>query len=110
MRELGDWAAVPMILLVFSILSIVSAPIGNAISRQLEHNADIYGLEVTHDINPTLMKPPRTPSRCWESSPSLILIPAALWCSGMPTIHPFVTASPLPTITIPGAKASSRST
>lgn len=52
MRELGDWAAVPMILLVFSILSIVSAPIGNGISRQLEHNADIYGLEVTHDINP----------------------------------------------------------
>ena len=51
MRELSDWAAVPMLLLIFSIMSIISAPIGNGISRQLEHNADIYGLEVTHGIN-----------------------------------------------------------
>ncbi|MGH9636710.1 MAG: M48 family metallopeptidase [Candidatus Angelobacter sp.] len=52
MRELSDWAAVPMLLLIFSILSLVSQPIGNAISRQLEHNADVYGLEVTHGLNP----------------------------------------------------------
>jgi Zn-dependent protease with chaperone function len=52
MRELSDWAAVPMLLLIFSILSLVSQPIGSTISRQLEHNADIYGLEVTHGINP----------------------------------------------------------
>jgi len=51
MRELGDWAAVPMLLLIFSIMATISAPIGNGISRQLEHNADIYGLEVTHGIN-----------------------------------------------------------
>lgn len=51
MRELGDWAAVPMLLLIFSIMSTISAPIGNGFSRQLEHNADIYGLEVTHGIN-----------------------------------------------------------
>lgn len=51
MRELSDWAAVPMLLLIFSILSLVSQPIGSTISRQLEHNADIYGLEVTHGIN-----------------------------------------------------------
>jgi len=52
MRELWDWAALPMLLLIFSIISIVSDPIGNGISRQLEHNADVYGLEVTHGINP----------------------------------------------------------
>jgi STE24 endopeptidase len=51
MRELSDWAAVPMLLLIFSILSTVSQPIGSAFSRTLEHNADIYGLEVTHGIN-----------------------------------------------------------
>lgn len=51
MRELSDWAAVPMLLLIFSILSTVSQPIGSAFSRMLEHNADIYGLEVTHGIN-----------------------------------------------------------
>jgi STE24 endopeptidase len=51
LRELSDWAAVPMLLLIFSIMSTLGQPIGNAISRQLEHNADIYGLEVTHGIN-----------------------------------------------------------
>jgi STE24 endopeptidase len=50
-RELSDWAAVPMVLLIFSIMSTVSQPIGSAFSRTLEHNADIYGLEVTHGIN-----------------------------------------------------------
>jgi STE24 endopeptidase len=51
MRELGDWAAVPMLLLIFSLMSTISQPIGSAFSRTLEHNADIYGLEVTHGIN-----------------------------------------------------------
>jgi STE24 endopeptidase len=50
-RELGDWAALPMIFLIFSILGFVAQPIGANFSRQLEHNADIYGLEVTHGIN-----------------------------------------------------------
>jgi Zn-dependent protease with chaperone function len=52
MQQLYDWAAVPMLLLIFSVLSFVSDPIGNAVSRTLEHNADVYGLEVTHGINP----------------------------------------------------------
>jgi STE24 endopeptidase len=51
MRELSDWAAVPMLLLIFSIMATLAQPIGSAVSRQLEHNADIYGLEVTHGIN-----------------------------------------------------------
>jgi STE24 endopeptidase len=52
MRDLSDWAAVPMLLLIFSILNLVSEPISSTIGRQIEHNADIYGLEVTHGITP----------------------------------------------------------
>jgi Zn-dependent protease with chaperone function len=50
-RELGDWAAVPLLFLIFSVLSFISTPIGSTFSRQLEHNADVYGLEITHGIN-----------------------------------------------------------
>ena len=52
MREPWDWTASVMLLLIFSVMGTLSAPIGNGFSRQLEHNADIYGLEVTHGINP----------------------------------------------------------
>lgn len=52
LRELWDWAALVMLLVIFSIMGTLSAPIGNGFSRQLEHNADIYGLEVTHGLNP----------------------------------------------------------
>ncbi len=51
MHEPWDWAALVMLLLIFSIMGTLSAPIGNGFSRQLEHNADVYGLEVTHGIN-----------------------------------------------------------
>jgi len=51
MRELSDWAALPMLFLIFSILSIISQPIDSTVSRQFEHKADVYGLEVTHGIN-----------------------------------------------------------
>jgi Zn-dependent protease with chaperone function len=52
MREPWDWAALVMLVLIFSIMSTLTAPIGNGLSRTLEHNADVYGLEVTHGINP----------------------------------------------------------
>ena len=51
-RELGDWAALPVIFLIFSILGFISQPISSSIGRVIEHNADVYGLEVTHGINP----------------------------------------------------------
>jgi Zn-dependent protease with chaperone function len=50
-RELGDWAALPMFFLIFAIMGFFSTPIENTVSRQIEHNADVYGLEVTHGIN-----------------------------------------------------------
>lgn len=51
-RALHDWAALPMIFLLFGIMGVFAEPLGNAFSRNIEHQADIYGLEVTHGINP----------------------------------------------------------
>jgi Zn-dependent protease with chaperone function len=50
-NEMGDWAVLPMIFLIFGILGFFATPIGSGFSRRLEHNADIYGLEVTNGIN-----------------------------------------------------------
>lgn len=51
-RTLSDWAAVPLIFLLFAVLGFFAEPIGNTISREIEHQADVYGLEVTHGIVP----------------------------------------------------------
>ena len=51
-RSVDDWASFPVLLLWFSVLSFVAAPLGNTISRHYEHQADIYGLEVIHGIVP----------------------------------------------------------
>ncbi len=51
-RDLSDFASFPMLLLIFYVLSFVGEPGFNAISRHFEHQADIYGLEVTHDLMP----------------------------------------------------------
>jgi len=40
------------LLLLFSILSFLATPIVNAYSRHIEHQADQYGLEVTHGLTP----------------------------------------------------------
>jgi len=49
-RDVGDLASFPALLLVISILSALTQPVGNAFSRYLEHQADQYGLEVTHGL------------------------------------------------------------
>jgi Zn-dependent protease with chaperone function len=51
-RGLDDWASLPVLLLLLSIFSFVSDPISNAYSRFTEHQADVYGVEVTHGILP----------------------------------------------------------
>jgi STE24 endopeptidase len=48
--SLEDWAATAVLLLVLGILSFVAEPIGNSISRMLEHQADVFGSEVVHGI------------------------------------------------------------
>ena len=51
-RGINDLAALPVLMLALSLLSLVGEPIGNAFSRHIEHQADIYGLEVTHGLFP----------------------------------------------------------
>lgn len=51
-RGVDDWASLPALLLVLGILSVISEPISNAVSRHFEHQADQFGLEVTHGVTP----------------------------------------------------------
>jgi STE24 endopeptidase len=51
-RGLDDWASLPALLLLLSIFFFVANPIASAFSRYLEHQADQYGLEVTHGLTP----------------------------------------------------------
>jgi Zn-dependent protease with chaperone function len=50
--SLGDWASLPLLIGVVTVLSFVSAPLDSTISRQLEHAADAYGLQVTLPVTP----------------------------------------------------------
>jgi STE24 endopeptidase len=52
LRGLDDLASFPALLLVIGILATIGEPIGNAFSRYVEHQADQYGLEVTHGLTP----------------------------------------------------------
>jgi STE24 endopeptidase len=51
-RGLGDWASLPVLLLLLSICGFAANPVFSAISRHFEHQADQYGLEVTHGLTP----------------------------------------------------------
>jgi STE24 endopeptidase len=51
-RSLDDWASLPALLLLLGILSFIASPIEAAVSRHFEHQADQYGLEVTHGLTP----------------------------------------------------------
>ena len=51
-RGLGDLASLPALLLLLSVFSFLSNPISSGISRYFEHQADQYGLEVTHGLTP----------------------------------------------------------
>ena len=49
-RGLDDWASLPVLLLLLSVFSFVVNPVASACSRYFEHQADQYGLEVTHGL------------------------------------------------------------
>jgi STE24 endopeptidase len=51
-RGLDDWASLPALLLLLTVFSFVVNPIASAISRYFEHQADQYGLEITHGLTP----------------------------------------------------------
>jgi Zn-dependent protease with chaperone function len=52
LRSPEDRATLPLFLLLFLVLGFVAEPLSNAFSRRLEHQADVYSLEVTHGIVP----------------------------------------------------------
>ncbi|UOF89461.1 M48 family metallopeptidase [Fodinisporobacter ferrooxydans] len=44
-----DFVALPLLLLLYSVLSFAILPVENAISRTMEHQADQYAMMLTHD-------------------------------------------------------------
>jgi Zn-dependent protease with chaperone function len=51
-RNLEDWASLPVLMLFFSLFVFLAEPVGNTFSRYQEHQADVYGLDVTCGIVP----------------------------------------------------------
>ena len=51
-RAPEDWAALAVLLLVFTCISFLFSPISNAFSRWEEHQADIFGQEAIHGLVP----------------------------------------------------------
>jgi STE24 endopeptidase len=51
-RGVDDLASLPALLLLLSVFSFIASPINSAVSRHFEHQADQYGLEVTHGLTP----------------------------------------------------------
>jgi STE24 endopeptidase len=48
----ADWASLPLMLLLVAVFSFLSEPIVNSYSRWQEHQADVFGLEITHGLVP----------------------------------------------------------
>jgi len=51
-REIGDWASVPMLMLLLSFFAFATTPLQNGVGRYFEHQADTYGLEAIHGLVP----------------------------------------------------------
>jgi Zn-dependent protease with chaperone function len=51
--SLDDWSSLGLILLLVTVLGFFADPIGNAFSRHIEHQADVYGEEVIHGLVPS---------------------------------------------------------
>lgn len=50
--SLSEWGSLTLLLFFMTILMTIANPVMNGISRYYEHEADIYGLEVTHGLIP----------------------------------------------------------
>jgi Zn-dependent protease with chaperone function len=48
-RQLADIASFPLLLLLVRLLTLAGDPVGLAVSRYFEHEADRFGLEITKD-------------------------------------------------------------
>jgi STE24 endopeptidase len=51
-RGVEDWASLPLLILIFTIFSFAAEPIVNGMGRYYEHQADVYGTEVTFGLIP----------------------------------------------------------
>jgi len=47
--EIADVASLPLILVLFSVATLVVTPVALAMQRHFEHEADRFGLEITRD-------------------------------------------------------------
>ncbi|MDB5394817.1 MAG: hypothetical protein JWM91_2323 [Rhodospirillales bacterium] len=47
--DLADPAALPLLLVIFGLVSFIATPIIYMATRDIEHEADRFGLEITHD-------------------------------------------------------------
>lgn len=51
-RGVSDWASLPALLFLLTILAFLANPATSVFSRYFEHQADQFGLEVTHGLAP----------------------------------------------------------
>jgi len=49
-RSVDDWASLAILLALVSVFSFLADPLTNSFSRSVEHESDIYGIEVTRGI------------------------------------------------------------
>jgi STE24 endopeptidase len=49
-RELADWASLPVLILALNLFVLVTQPVAAAYSRNLEHQADVYAVEAIHGL------------------------------------------------------------
>lgn len=51
--SLADWSSLGVVLLLITVLGFLADPVGNAFSRHIEHQADVYGEEVIQGLVPS---------------------------------------------------------
>jgi Zn-dependent protease with chaperone function len=51
-RGVADWASLPVLLLVLTVVSEIAQPATNGFIRKHEHDADVFGLEAIHGLVP----------------------------------------------------------
>jgi len=66
---MADWASLPLLMLAFSIFTFLDEPVQNSFSRTMEHEADVYGLEIVHGILPDSRQTSAQALRNLESGP-----------------------------------------
>jgi STE24 endopeptidase len=49
-RAVDDWASLPALILLLTVIGFLANPVANGFSRYVEHQADQYGLEVAHGL------------------------------------------------------------